>query len=309
MEPGPVWHITSFYRFTPIEEIVVGQVKATLFDWLAEREMRGLVLVAPEGLNGTVAGSASNIDDFKAFVQNLVGLNDFRFKDATSAVRPFRRLTVDRREEIVGLKRPDLVPQDLEDHHLTPRQWHEWLLSDRQKLVIDTRNQYETVAGKFKGAIDPQLSTFSDWSKYLDKAEIPKDTPVLMYCTGGIRCEKAILEMRSRGFDQVYQLRDGILGYLAEYPEGEFEGECFVFDDRVTVGPDLQPTGHFGICPGCGLTASKVFICEWCNKEFFCCPTCEAGRPSVCSKTCLDKWKHLGRGNGAESKVEHRTQE
>ena len=303
MDSSPLWFVTSFYRFVPVDRDRILGIRATLKDWMSQRSMRGLVLIAPEGVNGTVSGSQSDISEFKDFVQDLVQTHDIRFKDATTPVRPFHRLSVDAREEIVGLKRPDLVPLETQDHHLTPAEWHEWMTSDREKLVIDTRNTYETMAGKFKGAVDPGLKTFAEWSTYLDTAQISKDVPVLMYCTGGIRCEKAILEMRTRGFDQVYQLRDGILGYLAEFPDGEFEGECFVFDDRVTVGPDLQPTGNFGICPGCGLTASKVVSCEWCGNSFFHCQDCETKRPSVCCKTCLDRWQH--RGPGREIAQEH----
>jgi len=295
----PQWNVTSFYRFLQVDPSRVLGLREELFGWLSSRHLLGLVLVAPEGVNGTIAGSAAPIEEFKGYVQELFGADDIRFKDSVSGVRPFRRLTVDAREEIVGLKRPDLVPVKTEDHHLSPSEWHEWMRSDREKLVIDTRNTYETMAGKFKGAIDPGLKTFTDWKSYLDTAELPKDVPVLMYCTGGIRCEKAILEMRSRGFNEIYQLRDGILGYLEEFPDGEFEGECFVFDDRVTVGGDLKPTGNFGICPGCGLTASEVFVCEVCSKEFFHCVACTGkGRPSVCCKTCLDRWQHLPKVRG-----------
>jgi UPF0176 protein len=259
---------------------------------MTDRSMLGLILLAPEGINATVAGESHSIEAFKKFVRSLIGLSDLRFKDSDSSVRPFRRLTVDLRTEIVGLKRPDLAPESDENHHLSPAEWHEWLTSDREKIVIDTRNKYETLAGTFKGATAPGFNTFADWSSYLDQADLPTDRPVLMYCTGGIRCEKAILEMTARGFQQVYQLRDGILGYLAEYPDSEFEGECFVFDDRVTVGQDLKPTGNFGICPGCGLTASKRVSCEWCGKEFFQCSECESARPAVCGKTCLDRRQH-----------------
>ena len=285
-----IWHVTSFYRFLPIAADRLGQAREAIQTWMADRSMRGLVLLAPEGINATVAGDEGSVDDFKPFVTGLIGVDELRFKDSSSATRPFRRLSVEIREEIVGLKRPDLVPT--EGSYLTPDEWHEWLRSEREMTLIDTRNRYETVAGRFRGAVDPGISHFSEWSAYLDSAEIAKDKPVLMYCTGGIRCEKAAMEMRARGFEQVYQLRDGILGYLAEHGLGEFEGECFVFDDRVTVGPDLRPTGNFGICPGCGLTASEVKECIWCGKEYFECADCAGKRVGVCCKTCLNRWQH-----------------
>jgi UPF0176 protein len=168
------------------------------------------------------------------------------------------------------------------------------LESDEPKLLIDTRNRYETQVGKFRGAIDPDLGTFSDWQTYLRQTPLPKDVPVMIYCTGGIRCEKAILEMHEEGFEKVYQLRDGILGYLAEYPQGYYEGECYVFDDRVTVGPDLKPTGNYGTCPGCGLTAGITDTCDICDGRYFVCEVCQPKRPSVCSKPCLDQFQRHG---------------
>jgi len=281
--------VTSFYRFIPLSDEQVPALREAIESWMTARGVLGLVLVAPEGVNGTVASlSLAAINDFKSFISSAVSV-ELRFKDSTSEVKPFRRVTVDRRTEIVGLKRPDVVPTSEEDHHLSPSEWHEWITSDRPHLLIDTRNRYETLAGKFQGAVDPDLQTFSEWSSYLDEHELPRDVPVLMYCTGGIRCEKAILEMRSRGFEEVYQLRDGILGYLAEYPDGKFEGECYVFDNRVTVDANLQPTGNFGICPGCGLVASAKKPCGWCGEEFFECDKCSGKRLPACNKNCLDR--------------------
>lgn len=291
MSLPPPWFVTCFYRFTPLSEPRIEEVREALKDWMEANGVLGLVLVAPEGVNGTVAGGEAVIAAFKAFVRELVGLDDFPFKDSQSERPPFHRVSVDRRREIVGMKRPDLVPESLEDHHLSPKEWHEWLESGRPALVVDTRNAYETRVGKFKGAIDPELKNFSDWGAYLDKGELPTDLPVLIYCTGGIRCEKAILEMRGRGFEQVYQLRDGILGYLAEYPEGHYEGECFVFDQRVAVDKDLKPTERFGVCPACGLPASEKFECIRCGEEYYRCPTCaERWSHPVCSKPCLDRY-------------------
>jgi UPF0176 protein len=260
--------------------------------------MTGLVLFAEEGINGTVSGTAAHVADFKRFICDLAGEDDIRFKDSVSEVPPFHRLTVDVRSEIVGMKRPDLSPDTTEDHHLSPTEWHEALTSPGPKLVIDTRNRYETTVGKFKDAIDPDLKTFSEWGAYLEKAEIPKDVPVYIYCTGGIRCEKAILEMRSRGLENVFQLRDGILGYLQEYPDGLFDGDCFVFDDRVALDHDLRPSGRFGICPGCGLTASKGLVCQRCAGAYFVCDACEGDWGPVCSKKCRDLWQRHGPSKG-----------
>ena len=261
---------------------------------MTENDLMGLVLFAEEGTNGTVAGGEVAIEAFKTFICGLVETEDIRFKNSISEVPPFHRVSVDIRREIVGLKRPDISPDTTQNHHLSPSEWHEAMVNEQPKLVIDTRNRYETMAGKFKGAIDPDMNHFSDWGTYLDSADLPKDVPVYMYCTGGIRCEKALIEMRSRGFDQVYQLRDGILGYLAEFPNGEFEGDCFVFDDRVALDKNLKPSGRIGICPGCGMPSEVKKTCDRCDAHYFVCTQCEAKWGPVCSKQCRDLWRRHG---------------
>ncbi|MDR3687938.1 MAG: hypothetical protein P4L46_01070 [Fimbriimonas sp.] len=289
MVDPPRWHVTCFYCFFRIESGRLPSLRHEIKEWMTSNEIKGLVLVAPEGINGTVSGSSEAISALKAFVRQVTGVEEIHFKDSESHVRPFRRASVDIRSEIVGMKRPDLVPDSPENHHLTPEQWHRMLDSDHPPVVIDTRNRYETLTGKFKGAIDPGLKSFSEWGDYLEQAELPRDETILIYCTGGIRCEKAILEMRTRGFDKVYQLRDGILGYLAEYPEGYFEGDCFVFDDRVALDGHLQPTDRFGICPGCGLTSGDRRECESCGRPYYVCTECAPTWPAACSKVCRDR--------------------
>ncbi|MGV3616769.1 MAG: rhodanese-related sulfurtransferase [Fimbriimonas sp.] len=288
MSAPPPWYVTSFYRFFPLAEEGIEPMRAAIEGRMLDQGILGLVLLATEGINGTVAGPSGAVEAFKGLLAELTGL-DLSFKDSVSERPPFHRVSVDRRREIVGMKRPDLVPAGGDDRHLSPREWHEWLASGRPALVIDTRNDYEAQLGTFAGAVNPHLKTFSDWGAYLDRTKIPEDTPVLIYCTGGIRCEKAILEMRTRGIDQVYQLRDGILGYLAEYPDGFFEGDCFVFDDRVALDKDLRPTTRFGICPGCGLPASDRRECTLCEEGYFRCESCGGNWPDVCSKTCRDR--------------------
>jgi len=289
-----IWRVTAFYRFIPIDRNRLSELQRQIKEWMSANAVLGLVLVSEEGVNGTVAGGDEEIEAFRGFVRSVIGTEDIRFKDSFSEIPPFHRVSVDIRKEIVGLKRPDLVPESTEDHHLTPAEWHEAMASTTPKLVIDTRNRYETLVGKFAGAIDPDIKNFSEWGAYLDSAEIPSDIPVYIYCTGGIRCEKAILEMHQRGLDKVYQLRDGILGYLAEYPDGFYEGECFVFDDRVAVNRELKPTERFGICPGCGLTSETKRSCERCGTGYYVCTACEQTWEPVCSKECRDLWRRHG---------------
>jgi len=286
------WQVTSFYKFrsqTP-DEVVAHQ---TWFrSHLTETGTMGLIVLAEEGVNATVAGEPEYIEELKSYVLQHFG--EVSFKDSVSELPPFHRVTVVIRKEIVAIKNDDLPMPPENCHHLSPAEWHSMLDAPGPKTVIDTRNAYETMLGKFKGAIDPGLKAFSDWGGFLDSAEIPRDQPVLIYCTGGIRCEKAILEMHSRGFENVYQLRDGILGYLEQFPEGHYEGECFVFDDRVALDSNLKPTMVSGVCPGCGLPSSSKAQCQWCGEAYFLCDACRPQWETACSKTCRDRVRRHG---------------
>ncbi len=232
---------------------------------MAEFSLLGTVILSVEGINATVAGTEQAILAFKTKLIKRFG--ELRFKDSTCETEPFRRAEVVIRKEIVTMKR-ELIPEGTEATHLSPTEWHEMLLNDEPKVLIDTRNDYEMLAGKFRGAIDPGLKRFSDWETYLDSTPLDKDVPVMIYCTGGIRCEKAIVPLLERGFEKVYQLRDGILGYLAEYPDGEYEGECYVFDGRVALDQHLQPSQTYAHCAICGATALRSpqgdSLCDSC---------------------------------------------
>ncbi len=284
------WYVTCFYEFVPLAPEALPQLRTRLLEHMTSNDVRGLVLLAPEGINGTVAGTAEAIADFKQFVVELIEGHPLRFKDSESETRPFRRCTVDLRKEIVALKQPDRIPKSVENNHLTPAEWHAMLASDQPLTLIDTRNDYEVAIGKFKGAIDPGLKSFSDWASYLDSAEINREEPVLIYCTGGIRCEKAILEMKAHGLERVYQLRDGILGYLAEYPNGFYEGDCYVFDERVALDQHLQPSTTVGNCPGCGLPGLNKRTCVRCHEDYFVCDACLSRYSELCSKACVSRW-------------------
>jgi len=286
MISGQRWFITSFYQFVRLPADTLELIQSQIRTWIAERGVIGLVLVATEGLNATVAGSEIHIQAFKDLMRKLTGIETIRFKDSSCQERPFHRTSVDIRAEIVALKRPDLLPLEQNSNHLSPAEWHEWIESDRPKVMVDTRNDYEINVGKFAGAVVPGLKSFSEWSDYADKANLPKDTTLLIYCTGGIRCEKVMLDMKERGYEKIYQLQDGILGYLTEFPDGHFEGECFVYDDRVAVGAGMAPTTKYGICPGCGHPGDIRRVCELCDKSYFTCDHCKEKYTQVCSKTC-----------------------
>lgn len=277
--------ISSFYRFTPLLTQELEEVRLTLETMAVGLQLRGLFLIGPEGVNATVSGPEASIKTFKSFMTERFGVTSF--KDSFAGKHPFSEFKVKIKDEIVTLGQPGVVPTSDINHHLTPAEWHE-ALKDPNTLVLDTRNDYEVDIGKFKNAIDLNLSEFQEFPERVKALELPKDQKVLMYCTGGIRCEKAILEMKSQGYENVFQLQGGILEYIKEFPEQEFEGECFVFDYRIALDQKLQPTKQYKFCPHCGQPGQEVISCSKCAREETICSGCKemGGHFLTCSKNC-----------------------
>lgn len=276
-------HITAAYAFFPLTEDERTQLRTELIAFGQERGMRGLVLLATEGLNSTVSGTAQAIADWKTRLRALK--SDMVFKDSTAEMPVFKRWSVKLKQEIVALQQPDIHPAG-QHKHVPPAEWQK-MLEQEDVVIIDARNDYEYQVGAFKNAVNCGTRTFSEFPEFVKNAAIPKDKKVMMYCTGGIRCEKALLEMEKHGYNDVYQLEGGILAYLAEFPHAAFEGECFVFDKRVAVDQTLKPSETFRICPHCGLPCTQVLSCKTCNKETGVCETCAHEEVhQTCSKEC-----------------------
>ncbi len=295
-----LFSVTAFYRFSPISSEKIMPTREQILAAGKEWGICGLVLVGSEGLNGTVAGAPDSIQKFKEFLLALPGFSEIEFKDSETHSKPFRRFCVDLRKEIVTLKEGVPLP-DQREGHLSPQEWQKVLDTEKDIVLIDTRNIYETQIGKFKGAIDPKLTKFSEFPSYVENSGLDKNKKILMYCTGGIRCEKAYFAMKERGFREVYQLDGGILKYLEEFPDRNFEGECFVFDHRVAVDQKLNSSTRYKLCPHCGNPGEKFVICVRCDKEGVVCEECfkdEARR--TCSKNCAH---HARRGSRKKSPV------
>lgn len=280
--PQPLF-ITAFYHFVDIDESTLPALQKELLAYGHQRNMEGLVLVAPEGVNGTIAAhTAADLQEWKQYLTAKFG--EIVFKDSGAEGIAFRRWAVKIKKEIVGLGKPSIRPKG-KHRHLTPAEW-DAVLKQEDVLVLDTRNSYEYGIGKFEGAIDCGTTTFSQFPAFVEKAELPKDKKILMYCTGGIRCEKALLEMEEQGYDNVYQLDGGILAYLQQFPESKFEGECFVFDYRVAVDQKIQPSKTYGTCPHCGDPGDLLITCV-CGIQKKVCATCAKEEVrKTCSKRC-----------------------
>lgn len=275
--------VTTFYKFADLT-----QERVELRERLQALEgIGGLVILAPEGLNGTIAGSEDVIQEFREILASIPQLEGMEYKDSPSPVIPFARWKVELKEQTI-LYKDKFKPQG-KRQHLSPTEWHEILQGDEPVTVLDTRNKYETQLGVFQNAVDPEIDKFTEFSDYLESCELPKDRKTLIYCTGGIRCEKAILDMEERGFKDVHQLDGGILKYLEEFPDQCFDGECFVFDRRVAVKQDLEPTDNFWLCPHCGDPGQLLLTCEQCQGEARLCKNCASEKPT-CSKDCNYHW-------------------
>lgn len=242
--------ITALYKFVSLPDYKELQPKIKTFcDVL---KIKGTLLLAEEGINGTICGSDAAIQEFLDFLKKDPRFADVGHKESYAEKQAFLRMKVRLKKEIVSLGVEGTDPNKTVGTYVDPKEWND-LISDPEVVVVDTRNIYEYEVGTFKGAEDPNTDTFREFPDYVEKNLDPQKNPrVAMFCTGGIRCEKASSYMLNHGFKNVYHLRGGILKYLEEVPEEEslWEGECFVFDDRVTVKHNLEE-GTYDQCHGC----------------------------------------------------------
>ena len=247
--------VTAFYRFTPLADAAA--CHDAYQRALATLDLCGTLLVAPEGINGTIAGSPEAIETMLSILGEQTGLSRQEVKFSSAPGKPFDRLKIRLKREIITFNQPTADPALLPGVYVAPRDWNR-LLDDPETVVLDTRNRYETAIGTFANASDPQIESFTDFAAYVrGKLDVAKDKKIAMYCTGGIRCEKASAFMRAEGFREVYHLQGGILRYLEEVPESDsrWQGDCYVFDKRVAVGHGLA-TGRYSTCRGCGYPLS-----------------------------------------------------
>jgi len=266
--------VVSFYRFLDIAEPAALRQRLQVF--CEERELLGTILVATEGVNGTIAGSAATAQAVFDWLQEQLHLDaplEGRWTDAGAA--PFRRMRVRLKKEIVTLGRPDIRPQRQTGRHVSPQEWNA-LLENPDTVVIDTRNHYEIEVGTFPRAVDPGTDSFRQFPAFAKKlAASGTDRPLAMFCTGGIRCEKATALMLELGFGDVYQLQGGILNYLEQTADSEnrWNGECFVFDTRVAVDRDRAEGGYVQ-CHACRRPLSADDLKSPDYREGVSCPRC-----------------------------------
>lgn len=247
---APVLNIST-YKFTPFESAELPALRERLLAVCREQSLRGTILLSTEGINLFVAGEPANIHALLAEIRTLPGLADLAPKESFSAEQPFNRMLVKIKKEIIAFGVDGIDPARKPAPKLSPKTLKQWLDEGRPVTLLDTRNDYEVRLGTFKGAVDPRIDHFREFPDAVRKLpEELKARPVVMFCTGGIRCEKAGPFMVREGFQEVFQLDGGILKYFEECGGAHYDGECFVFDRRVGVDPELKETGSV-LCWNC----------------------------------------------------------
>jgi UPF0176 protein len=249
--------VAALYKFTRFADYE--QYRELILNTMLDNDVKGTLLIAAEGINGTISGSRQGVDAVLAYLRTIDVIGSFDFKESYSNAQPFYRTKVKLKKEIVTMGVENIDPLQSVGRYVKPSDWNA-LISDPEVILIDTRNDYEVQIGTFKNAVNPNTETFRQFPDYVAKELDPtKHKKVAMFCTGGIRCEKSTAFMRQQGFEEVYHLEGGILKYLEEVPSDEsmWEGDCFVFDNRVSVNHNLEK-GEYEQCFACRMPITSA---------------------------------------------------
>ena len=284
--------VTALYRFARFADPAA--LKGPLLDICLAGGVKGTLLLAPEGINGTIAGTPDAIDRVLAHIRTLPDCAGLEVKDSSAPTMPFHRMKVRLKREIVTMGEPAIDPLQGTGHYVAPADWNA-LIDDPDTIVIDTRNDYEAKIGSFAGAIDPRTHSFSDFPAWFrEHRDDLAGKTVAMFCTGGIRCEKATALLKAEGVPQVHHLQGGILKYLEEVPpeDSRWHGECFVFDQRVAVGHGLEIGTHL-LCHACRMPVSAVDRASPLYQEGVSCPACHDARDDAQRASAAERHRQV----------------
>jgi UPF0176 protein len=248
--------VAALYQFVTVPNFEA--LRMPLIAFCKSQGVRGTLLLAEEGINGTIAGPREGIDAVVAYLGQIGPFQNLEYKESKANTMPFLRMKVKLKKEIVTLGAPAADPTEMVGTYIAPEDWNS-LISRPDVVTIDTRNNYEIMIGTFRGAVNPKTTSFREFTTYTEENLMQyKEKPVAMYCTGGIRCERSTAYLKALGFKEVYHLKGGILKYLEEVPEEKslWEGECFVFDQRVSVRHGLE-LGEYDQCFGCRMPITE----------------------------------------------------
>ncbi len=266
--------IVTFYKFVRLDNY--RDRRQPLLSFCQQHHLKGTILLAAEGINATISGTRSSIDAVLAYLKADACFANLEHQESIAQKSPFDRLKVRLKQEIVTFGIPT-DPTEAVGTYVKPQDWNE-LIANPDVLTIDTRNQYEVEIGTFKGSIDPHTDSFTQFPEYVaNNLDPTQHKQIALFCTGGIRCEKATSYLLNQGFEHVYHLQGGILNYLEQVPatDSQWEGECFVFDDRVAITHGLE-LGTHQLCWGCGNPISQTDLTDPLYEPGICCPRCYA---------------------------------
>ena len=276
----------SGYKFVPLENL--SALKDTLKTHCLQLQLKGTILLSPEGINVALSGSRTSIDSFKEFLFALPQIKgSFELKESASQAHPFNRMLVRIKKEIIAFGVPGISPETYTSPHISAQTLRDWIRTQKDFVFLDTRNEYEVKLGTFKNAINPHIESFRDFPKAVKELDPQlKNKPIVTFCTGGVRCEKAAPYLEKEGFKEVYQIHGGILKYFEETDGEGWEGECFVFDHRVCVGKDLEQTNK-KLCFRCRAPLTEEDCLHEDYKIDVSCPHC-AQRAQSSDQLSLD---------------------
>lgn len=294
-----MYKIILFYKYTNIENPEKEMFEQR--DLCLKLGLKGRTIIAKEGINATLEGTDENIDQYMSIMKKNPRFTDIHWKVSEGTGSAFPKLSVKVRNEIVSLHlgEKDINPNDVTGKYLTPEELHSWIHDGKKEFyIIDMRNDYETKSGYFENSIFPQLSNFRDLNQALPMLDNLRDKTIVTVCTGGVRCEKASGFLVTQGFSDVYQLKGGIVSYMEKYPNQDFVGKLYVFDNRITMGFNIDSPEHkiVGKCEGCGKTTDQYVNCDnnFCHRHFIECQDCIVKFDGKCPMGC--RVMHTRRG-------------
>jgi UPF0176 protein len=280
--------ILQFYKYVPVDS--PEKFRKEYLPFLKELGILGRIYIGKEGINASLSGTVKQLDQFKEKLTADKRFSDIRFKYEECFEHPFRKTQVKIKEEICkfGAK----VDMSKKGEYVTPKTLDEWYDKKEDFVIVDARNTYESKIGKFKGAITPEIEKFNEFARVVPKVLEPhKEKKIVLYCTGGIRCEKATAYLKQNGFDSVYHVKDGIIKYIEESPNKNWEGANFVFDERMSASQGNKPITN---CETCGALSDLYINCNYCNKKTIQCRKCQEKTHKNCCEECEKNWRKYG---------------
>jgi UPF0176 protein len=286
----------ALYKFVSLPDFE--ELQPPLLACCEANKVKGTLLLAQEGINGTISGSPEGIAAVLSFLRTnpifKSRLSDLEHKESYAEKMPFYRMKVRLKREIVTMGVSGVDPNQMAGTYVKPQDWNA-LISDPDVILVDTRNDYEVAIGTFKGAVNPGTTNFRELPEWVRKEKSLREKPkVAMFCTGGIRCEKSTAFLRSEGFEEVYHLQGGILKYLEEVPKEQslWEGECFVFDERVSVDHDLKP-GNYSMCRACRQPLSTADMASELFEDGISCPHCHGKKTEAQIRSSAERQRQM----------------